>query len=74
MARLATWSVLLRQPQLANNIMEETNARTSSGELDAGVHHQGSFWGNTRIVVGDGGNKKVVMSEDEWFDESMIPL
>jgi len=29
-------------------------------------------WGNTRIVIGDGGNKKVVM--DEWFDESMFPL
>jgi chitin synthase len=31
-------------------------------------------WGNTRIVIGDGGNKKVVMNEDEQFDESMIPL
>ncbi|KAG1729987.1 chitin synthase-domain-containing protein [Suillus lakei] len=31
-------------------------------------------WGNTRIVIGDGGNKKVVMNEDERFDESMIPL
>jgi len=37
MTCLATPSVLLRQPQLANNTMEETNARTSSGELDAGV-------------------------------------
>ncbi|KAJ8583068.1 hypothetical protein M405DRAFT_885018 [Rhizopogon salebrosus TDB-379] len=32
------------------------------------------FWGNTRIVIGDGGNKKVVMNEDERFDESMILL
>ena len=31
-------------------------------------------WGNTRIVIGDGGSKKVVMNEDERFDESMIPL
>ncbi|KAG1857448.1 glycosyltransferase family 2 protein [Suillus subluteus] len=31
-------------------------------------------WGNTRIVIGDGGNKKIVMKEDEHFDESMIPL
>jgi chitin synthase len=31
-------------------------------------------WGNTRIVIGDGGNKKVVMNEDERFDESMILL
>lgn len=31
-------------------------------------------WGNTRVVIGDGGSKKVVMNEDEQFDESMIPL
>ncbi|EIW76465.1 glycosyltransferase family 2 protein [Coniophora puteana RWD-64-598 SS2] len=31
-------------------------------------------WGNTRVVIGDGGNKKVIMAEDERFDESMIPL
>ncbi|EGN94962.1 glycosyltransferase family 2 protein [Serpula lacrymans var. lacrymans S7.3] len=31
-------------------------------------------WGNTRVVIGEGGNKKVVMNEDERFDESMIPL
>ncbi|KAG1772101.1 glycosyltransferase family 2 protein [Suillus occidentalis] len=30
--------------------------------------------GNTRIVISDGGNKKVVMNENEQFDESMIPL
>jgi len=31
-------------------------------------------WGNTRVVIGDGGSKKVLMNEDERFDESMIPL
>ncbi|KIJ69713.1 glycosyltransferase family 2 protein [Hydnomerulius pinastri MD-312] len=31
-------------------------------------------WGNTRVVIGDGGSKKVVMNEEERFDESMIPL
>lgn len=31
-------------------------------------------WGNTRLVVGEGNNKKVIMAEDEKFDESMIPL
>jgi chitin synthase len=31
-------------------------------------------WGNTRLVIGEGGNKKVLMNEDEKFDESMIPL
>ena len=31
-------------------------------------------WGNTRVVIGEGGNKKVLMKEDERFDESMIPL
>ena len=31
-------------------------------------------WGNTRVVIGDGGSKKVVMNDDERFDESMIPL
>jgi hypothetical protein len=31
-------------------------------------------WGNTRLVVGEGNNKKVMISEDEKFDESMIPL
>jgi chitin synthase len=30
--------------------------------------------GNMRIVIGDGGNKKVVMNEDERFDESVILL
>jgi chitin synthase len=31
-------------------------------------------WGNTRLVVGEGKDKKVIMNEDEKFDESMIPL
>ncbi|TDL30141.1 chitin synthase [Rickenella mellea] len=31
-------------------------------------------WGNTRLVVGEGNNKKVVVAEDDKFDESMIPL
>ncbi|KAI5116392.1 hypothetical protein M0805_005329 [Coniferiporia weirii] len=31
-------------------------------------------WGSTRLVVGEGNNKKVIMAEDEKFDESMIPL
>ncbi|PCH40709.1 glycosyltransferase family 2 protein [Wolfiporia cocos MD-104 SS10] len=31
-------------------------------------------WGNTRLVIGEGSNKKVIMNDDEKFDESMIPL
>jgi Chitin synthase len=31
-------------------------------------------WGNTRLVVGEGKDKKIIMNEDEKFDESMIPL
>jgi hypothetical protein len=31
-------------------------------------------WGNTRLVIGEGNSKKVLMNEDEKFDESMIPL
>jgi len=31
-------------------------------------------WGNTRLVIGEGKDKKVVINEDEKFDESMIPL
>jgi len=44
MAHLTTRSVLLRQPQFTDHVVEETNTRTSSGELDAGVHRRGSFW------------------------------
>ena len=31
-------------------------------------------WGNTRLVIGEGSNKKIMMNEDERFDDSMIPL
>lgn len=31
-------------------------------------------WGNTRLVIGEGNNKKVIMNDDEKFDDSMIPL
>lgn len=31
-------------------------------------------WGNTRLVIGEGKEKKVIMNEDEKFDDSMIPL
>ncbi|KAH9482104.1 Chitin synthase 6 [Psilocybe cubensis] len=31
-------------------------------------------WGNTRVVIGEGKEKKVITNEDEKFDESMIPL
>lgn len=38
--------------------------------------HMDDFsWGNTRIVVGEKGNKKVVAgTDDEPYDDSMIPL
>ncbi|KAI0677685.1 chitin synthase [Trametes maxima] len=31
-------------------------------------------WGNTRLVIGEGNNKKVIMNDDEKYDETMIPL
>ncbi|RPD67384.1 chitin synthase [Lentinus tigrinus ALCF2SS1-7] len=31
-------------------------------------------WGNTRLVIGEGNNKKVIMNDDEKYDDSMIPL
>ncbi|KAI0033324.1 glycosyltransferase family 2 protein [Vararia minispora EC-137] len=31
-------------------------------------------WGNTRLVVGEGSSKKVIVNDDDKFDESMIPL
>ena len=31
-------------------------------------------WGNTRLVIGEGSNKKVIMNDEEKYDESMIPL
>ncbi|RDB20078.1 Chitin synthase 8 [Hypsizygus marmoreus] len=31
-------------------------------------------WGNTRLVIGEGKDKKIIINEDEKFDDSMIPL
>ena len=31
-------------------------------------------WGNTRVVIGEGKDKKVITNEDEKFDDSMIPV
>ncbi|KIK53045.1 glycosyltransferase family 2 protein [Collybiopsis luxurians FD-317 M1] len=31
-------------------------------------------WGNTRLVIGEGRDKKVIINDDDKFDESMIPL
>ncbi|KAI0774709.1 chitin synthase [Trametes elegans] len=31
-------------------------------------------WGNTRLVIGEGNNKKVIMNDDEKYDDTMIPL
>lgn len=31
-------------------------------------------WGNTRLVIGEGKDKKVIINDDEKFDDSMIPL
>ncbi|TFK33275.1 glycosyltransferase family 2 protein [Crucibulum laeve] len=31
-------------------------------------------WGNTRLVIGEGKEKKVIVADDEKFDDSMIPL
>lgn len=31
-------------------------------------------WGNTRLVTGEGGGKKVIMNDEEKWDESMVPL
>ncbi|KAJ8584902.1 hypothetical protein M405DRAFT_825983, partial [Rhizopogon salebrosus TDB-379] len=43
MAHLTTRSILLRKPQYPDYLVEETSARSSSRELDAGMHHRGSF-------------------------------
>ncbi|KAI9321060.1 chitin synthase [Dichotomocladium elegans] len=37
-------------------------------------HFDDFSWGNTRIVVGDKKQKKIIMNDDEKFDEKMIPL
>lgn len=34
----------------------------------------GLQWGNTRIVVGEGKNKKILAGDDDKFDDSMIPM
>jgi chitin synthase len=31
-------------------------------------------WGNTRVVIGEGKDKKIITNEDEKFDDSMIPV
>ena len=31
-------------------------------------------WGNTRVVLGEGANTKVMIDDEEKYDESMIPL
>ncbi|KAF8526085.1 chitin synthase-domain-containing protein [Gautieria morchelliformis] len=31
-------------------------------------------WGNTRLVIGEGNSKKVMIADDEKFNDSMIPL
>jgi hypothetical protein len=31
-------------------------------------------WGNTRVVIGEGKDKKVITNDDEKFDDSMIPV
>lgn len=31
-------------------------------------------WGNTRLVIGEGKDKKVIVNDDDKFDESMIPV
>ncbi|KAJ8587855.1 hypothetical protein M405DRAFT_820850, partial [Rhizopogon salebrosus TDB-379] len=43
MAHLTTRSMLLRKPQYPDYLVEETSARPSGRELDARVHHRGSF-------------------------------
>ena len=37
--------------------------------------HQDDFsWGNTRIVIGEKGNKQIIALEDEGFDPRSVPL
>ena len=31
-------------------------------------------WGNTRVVVGEGKEKKVIADAEDHYDDSMIPL
>jgi hypothetical protein len=43
MAHLTTRSIVLRKPQYPEDLVEETSAKPSIRELNAGVHHRGSF-------------------------------
>ena len=31
-------------------------------------------WGNTRVVVGEGKEKKIIADAEDHYDDSMIPL
>lgn len=42
--------------------------------LIANATFQSFTWGSTRVVVGEGKNKKILQNEDEEFDESSIPM
>ncbi|KAG1375353.1 hypothetical protein G6F61_008545 [Rhizopus arrhizus] len=37
-------------------------------------HFDDFSWGNTRVVVGEKNQKKIIVADDETFDEKMIPL
>jgi len=37
-------------------------------------HFDDFSWGNTRLVVGEGKNKKILAGDDDHFDDSMIPM
>ncbi|CAG8463565.1 8890_t:CDS:2 [Paraglomus occultum] len=36
-------------------------------------HFDDFSWGNTRVVVGEGGKKQIITTDDEKFDEKSIP-
>ncbi|KAI7861568.1 chitin synthase-domain-containing protein [Spinellus fusiger] len=37
-------------------------------------HFDDFSWGNTRVVVGENNQKKIIVNDDEKFDDKMIPL
>ncbi|CEG83067.1 Putative Chitin synthase [Rhizopus microsporus] len=37
-------------------------------------HFDDFSWGNTRVVVGDNKKKQIIVTDDEKFDEKMIPM
>ncbi|KAI7866136.1 chitin synthase [Spinellus fusiger] len=37
-------------------------------------HFDDFSWGNTRVVVGENKQKKIIVADDEKYDEKMIPL